>query len=148
MSNFAVVGRPDLLAAAFGDKLATSQQAFDELTVGIERGRLPDLDWSWLPVWTLQATEIPRYRQLLSVLNAGESACLAIALNRGCRFVTDDRDARDFAHQLQIPLSGTLGILVRLVDIGALDLEQADALLAKMIQSGYRFPVVSLRELV
>ena len=63
MSNFAVVERPDLLRIAFNDELATSRQAFGELTAGVRRGKLPDLDWSWLPIWTLQTAETPRYRQ-------------------------------------------------------------------------------------
>ena len=54
MSNFAVVERPDLLRIAFDDKLATSRQAFDELTAGVRQGKLPDLDWSWFPMWSVQ----------------------------------------------------------------------------------------------
>gem|GEM_PF-2941754 len=52
MSNFAAIERPDLLRTAFGSRLATSQQAFDELQAGVRLDRLPSLDWSWLPVWT------------------------------------------------------------------------------------------------
>lgn len=40
MSNFAVVQRPDLLRRAFGDTLATSQQAFAELKAGVRVGLL------------------------------------------------------------------------------------------------------------
>lgn len=148
MSNFAVVERPDLLRIAFNDELATSRQAFGELTAGVRRGKLPDLDWSWLPIWTLQTAETPRYRQLLYTLNAGEAACLAMALYRGCRIVTDDRDARTLAHQLQVPLTGTLGTLMRLVDVGSLNLQEADALLSRMIAARFRSPVLSLRELL
>lgn len=146
LSNYAVVQRPDLLRTAFNDRLATSQQAFAELAAGMQRGKLPDIDWSWLPIWTLKAVEIPHYQQFLRRLNAGEAACLAIALGRECRVVTDDRDAREMAHRLRIPLSGTLGVLVRLVDIGSLSPEQADGFLAQMITAGYRSPVASLHE--
>jgi predicted nucleic acid-binding protein len=105
MSNFAIVRHPDLLRAAFGDKLATSQQAFDELRAGVAAGILPDLDWTWLPVWNLKPAEMSRYRQILRRLNAGEAACLAMAMERECRVLTDDRDARELARHLQIPLS-------------------------------------------
>ena len=71
MSNFAVIERPDLLPTAFGSKLATSQQAFDELQADVRLGKLPSLDWSWLPVWTLEEGEGPYYHRLLSRLNAG-----------------------------------------------------------------------------
>jgi predicted nucleic acid-binding protein len=137
LSNFATVRRPDLLRAAFGDQLATARQAFDELQAGVRQGSLPDLDWSWLPVWSLDEAELPRYHDFLRTLNAGEAACL-----------TDARDAREMAHRLRIPLSGTLGILVRLVDLGVLPLDEADGLLAQMIAANYRSPVTSLRELL
>ena len=147
MSNFCFVERPDLLRTTFGDGVATPQQAFSELIAGVQQGKLPDLDWSWLPIWTLEAIETPHFQQFLRRLNAGEAACLAMAIHRGCRVVTDDRDAREFAHRLRIPLSGTLGVLVRLTDIRSLSLEQADTLLSRMIAAGYRSPVVSLQAL-
>ncbi len=54
MSNFAVVQRPDLLRIAFGNTLATPQQAFDELQAGVHAGKLPRLDWNGCPYghWT------------------------------------------------------------------------------------------------
>lgn len=148
MSNFAAIERPDLLRTAFGSRLATSQQAFDELQAGMRLGKVPGLDWSWLPVWTLEEEEGPYYHRLLSRLNAGEAACLAMALIRNCRILTDDRDAREFARHLKIPLSGTLGVLVRLIDLGVLNLDDADALLSQMMTAGYRSPVTSLQDLV
>jgi predicted nucleic acid-binding protein len=42
LSNFAVVERPDLLRTTFGGEAATPQQAFSELTAGVQRGKLPD----------------------------------------------------------------------------------------------------------
>ena len=71
-----------------------------------------------------------------------------MALHRGCQVVTDDRDARELAHQLRIPLTGTLGTLMRLVDIGSLEVEEADILLSRMIAARFRSPVLSLRELL
>ena len=62
--------------------------------------------------------------------------------------LTDDRDARELARHLQVPLSGTLGVLTRLVDIEHLSLEEADSLLLRMIASGYRSPVTSLRDII
>jgi hypothetical protein len=49
---------------------------------------------------------------------------------------------------LKIPLSGTLGVLVRLIDLGVLNLDDADALLSQMMTAGYRSPVASLQDLV
>lgn len=148
MSNFAGVERHDLLRIAFGDTLATAQQAFDELEAGVRAGKLPSLDWQWLPIWTLDAAEMPRYNELLRSLNVGEAACLAMAITRGCRVLTDDRDARELSRHLRIPISGTLGVLTRLVDIGHFTLDKADNLLLQMIATGYRSPVSSLRNII
>ena len=71
-----------------------------------------------------------------------------MAQNRGCRILTDDRDAREIARRLRIPLSGTLGVLVRLIDIGVLRLDDADACLSQMLAAGYRSPITSLQDLV
>jgi len=61
---------------------------------------------------------------------------------------TDDRDAREIAADMQIPVSGTLGLLVRLVDQGALSLQEADDPLRRMIASGYRSPVTQLADIM
>jgi predicted nucleic acid-binding protein len=114
----------------------------------VRLGKLPSLDWSWLPIWTLEEEEVPYYHRLLSRLNPGEAACLAMALIRKGRILTDDRDAREFARHLTIPLSGTLGVLARLIDLGVLNLDDADALLSQMMTAGYRSPVTSLQDLV
>lgn len=148
LSNFTIVRRPDLLRTAFGENLATPQQAFSELQVGIQTGKLVNIDWQWLTIWTLQETEVHHYQQFLQRLNAGEAACLAMALERNCRVLTDDRDAREFARRLQIPLSGTLGVLVRLIDIKQLTVDQGDQLLHKMLAAGYRSPVTSLQAIL
>jgi predicted nucleic acid-binding protein len=71
-----------------------------------------------------------------------------MALVRSCQFLNDDRDARELAGLFRIPISGTLGVLTRLIDIGSLDLDEADALLTQMITAGYRSPVASLVEIL
>jgi predicted nucleic acid-binding protein len=144
LSNFAIVQRPELLRVAFGDVLATSEDVFEELNAGILSGKLPALDWSWLPIWTLDDAERVHYERFLQTLNAGEASCLAMALGRNCQFLTDDRDARELAGRLQVPISGTLGVLIRLVDIDAIELREAELLLTAMIAAGYRSPTASL----
>lgn len=68
--------------------------------------------------------------------------------HQGYRVFTDDRDARKMARQMGIPISGTFGLLVRLVDQGTLSLTDADALLSQMIAAGYRAPLTSLATLL
>lgn len=150
LSNFTAVERSDLVRLALGDTVATTEAAWGELQAGIRIGKLPAHDWSWLTILPLADDEKPLYHRFFQHLNAGEAACLAIAVSRGkCCVFTDDRDARDMAAGRRIPVSGTLGILLRLVDLKILSLSEADALLAKMIAANnYRSPVDSLAELL
>ena len=78
----------------------------------------------------------------------GEAASLAIAIHRGYRFLTDDRAARRYAAWAGVPVTGTLGVLMQLVDQGMLTLDDANDLLQGMIsRAGYRSPVTDLRML-
>jgi predicted nucleic acid-binding protein len=95
----------------------------------------------------LGAEEEALYQELLEHINAGEASCLAVAAYRGGRVLTDDRDARKLAAQLKIPISGTLGALLRLVQNHALSLPEANELLGQMIAHGYRSPINKLEDL-
>lgn len=148
LSNFTSVGRPDLVRLALGEDGATTKAVWDELQAGILIGKLPVQDWSWLPILTLTATEISLYTLFTQYLNAGEASCLAIAESRQGRVLTDDRDARHLAARRNIPVSGTLGLIIRLIDLQALTLVDGDALLARMIQAGYHSPIASLQQLL
>lgn len=148
LSNFTAIERSDLVRVALGEDAATSEAAWAELQAGIRIGKLPSQDWSWLPILSLTEAEMPLYHLLLERLNAGEASCLAIAATRGCRVFTDDRDARELAARWRIPISGTLGLLMRLIELKVLPLAEGDALLVGMITAGYRSPVTSLQELL
>jgi len=148
LSNFAIIQRPTLIKTALGDTAAAVKEVIDELRKGVEKGAIPDVDWSWLVIISMTRDEQATYRALLKRINKGEAACLAVASARGARVLTDDRDARKIAAEMQIPVSGTLGILVRLIDLGCLSVQDADALLAQMIAAGYFSPIRSLTEIL
>jgi predicted nucleic acid-binding protein len=148
LSNFALVGRSDLLQQALGTAAATTAQAMAEFETGVKLGRIPTTDWKWLPTLTLSPVEKDLYQQLLQRLNAGEAACLAMAAHRQARVLTDDRDARALAAQMRISVSGTVGMLVRLVKTERLTLSEANHLLKQMIGHGYHSPVEALQELL
>jgi predicted nucleic acid-binding protein len=67
---------------------------------------------------------------------------------RGCRFASDDADARAAARRLGVSVTGTLGILALDVRCELLTLAQANALLADMVAAGYRSPMERLDTLV
>ena len=148
LSNFTVVERPEFVQMALGEGANTVEAVWKELLAGIENGSLPPVDWSWLPKLTLSEEENTLCLSLQKRLNKGEAACLAVAANRGGKVFTDDWDARQIALEMQIPVSGTLGILMRLVDGHYLSIEGGDEMLALMIEQGYFSPVRSLRELL
>lgn len=148
LSNFAHVQRPDLLQWALKEDAATTPGVMAELKAGEALGLVPPCNWSWLP--TLEPTD-EEYRlaaALLQQLDPGEAECLAVAQLRQCKFFSDDFAARRLARQRGLTVSGTLGILLVLVDEKRLSPEEADHLLAIMIHHGYRSPVNSLRLLL
>lgn len=147
LSNFATVHRVELIRAAIEDA-ATVSLVLDEYRAGVRLGRVPPEDWSWLSVHTLTTEEQELLAKLRLRLNDGEAACLAVAAIRHARIVTDDHDAREIAAKMRVAVSGTIGLLVRLVDIDALPMPQADRLLGEMIAAGYRSPITKLAQLL
>jgi predicted nucleic acid-binding protein len=145
--NFALVGRTEWLSNLWSDQLITTEQVKAELQVGIQLGRIPETDWSWLTVVQLTEPEMESSRGLVPPLDKGEATCLAVARSRGYAFLTDDRVARREARRWGVPLSGTIGALVSLIDEGHTSRAEADQALQEMIAVGYHSPVQSLAEL-
>jgi hypothetical protein len=73
---------------------------------------------------------------------AGEAEAMAIARTRGWVLATDDGAARRFAQNQSIRLTGSAGILIKAVQQGIVRLTEADALHARMIDEGYRSPLL------
>ena len=147
LSNFALVGHIDLLPKVLGAKVPTTPHVMGEFNDGVSRGRLPKTNFDWLELITLEAQEEIHLQKLVARVNVGEASCLAVASYRNGRFLTDDRDARKLAAQLQVPISGTLGILQRLVKLDLMTVATANQILSSMIAKGYRSPVRTLDEL-
>ncbi len=145
LSNFAHIEQLDLLAGALPDA-STTPQVIAEIRQGAATGRLPSGNWDWLTVVSLSADEQAHFERIRLVLDDGEASCLAVVLVRGGTIFTDDRDARQYAQRLGLPISGTLGVLALLVRGRRLTLAQADRLLQAMIQAGYHSPIKSLGE--
>jgi len=148
ISNFALVGRIEWLHNLWPDELITTGQAMAELWAGVRIGRIPETDWSFLTVLSLTDTEGELSQELIPPLDEGEATCLALARSRGYAFLTDDRVARREARRWGVPLSGTIGVLMSLVDEGHILPEEADEALQEMVALGYHSPVRSLAELL
>ena len=148
LSNFAHLQRSDLIYAALGKDLATTPMAMAELRTGEAGGSVPTCDWTWLAVLELSQAEQTLAAEFSRQLDPGETECLAVAVTRQCKFLSDDFAARRLAKQRGLQVSGTIGILLVLIDQRYLTLQAADDLLRTLILAGYHSPVKSLGELL
>lgn len=148
LSNFAHIRRADLLRLALGEEAATTPAVIPELRAGEALGLVPSCDWNWLTILEPTDEERRLAADLERQVDPGEAECLAVAQMRQCKFFSDDFAVRRLARQRGLVVSGTLGVLLALVDEKNLSLEEADSLLTIMISRGYRSPVRSLQELL
>ena len=146
LSNFAHIGRPDLLRLALPDA-ATTPQVLVELERGRTSGHLPDCDWNWLKIVALSPAEEAHLNRIRRFLGDGEASCIAVVVERGGVLFTDDLDARRYAVRCGLSVSGTLGVLALLVRDGHLSVQEADLYLERMRAAGYRCPVKSVAEI-
>jgi predicted nucleic acid-binding protein len=147
LTNFALVGRPDMVLCLWPDTACTTPAVQSEYQVGAAAGLVPGETWADLPMVALTAAEATFAAELPPRLGAGERTCLAVALHRHGLLVSDDQDARAAARRYEVPVTGTLGILMLGIRHGHLAGDEADALLKEMIAAGYRSPVTNLDEL-
>ncbi len=105
LSNFAAVGRLELLKAQYRDAAFITVEVGDELRKGVKAGYVylepilqqlenvsPD---GWLCLLGPESPDEHRLRsEFDQFLDAGEASCLALAISRGLTFVTDDLAAR------------------------------------------------------
>jgi predicted nucleic acid-binding protein len=146
LNNFAQIRRPDLLRLAYRD-LSAPTPVWNELERGVRRGLVPACDWFWLKIIELTEPEQDRADEIGRDLGAGEAACIAAAVSRRFLMLSDDWEARKLGRSIGLEVSGSLGVLDRLVLKQVLSLEEADALLAEMVLHGFRSPYQSLREI-
>jgi predicted nucleic acid-binding protein len=159
LSNLAAVGRLDLLEKRYRKVGLTTIEVSDELRRGLQAGYgylenvLKQIQaispGGWLRVAAPESAAEHQLRgEFDLLLGPGEASCLALAISRGLVLVTDDLAARQLAQDRDVPLTGTVGILLALVRDGVLSLAEANVILAEMIERRYRSPVDRLDELI
>jgi len=146
LSNVAYVERPELLRQAF-DSLVAPAAVMAEWREGVRLGRVPAVEWPWLPEIELTAAERLAAEEFGHTLGQGEAACLALASSRGWMVLTDDQNARKAARKAGLVVSGTLGALMNLYHLKIISVAEGDLPLSGMMLRGYRSPVDSLSEL-
>jgi len=157
LSNFASIGRVDLLDKLCAGHAFTTIEVLEELNRGVEKGyrfleplaKSVEGPGGWLKVLVSESLEEGLLRQQLDeFLHPGEASCIVFAQSRAMVLVTDDLAARALAAQLGIALTGPVGLLVESIRAGLLALEDGNALLTNMIDSSYRSPCAHLDELL
>ncbi len=148
LSNFSHARRPDVVRHVSRGHALTTPTVMAELRAGVEHYGVPECDWSWLTVVALTSEEQQKANEWALALDPGESEALAVALHRGGTFCSDDLAARRMATHLGVPVCGTIGVLIRAVREGVLDLPIADGILRLMRTRGYRAPIDSLQDVL
>lgn len=106
------IGRLNLLEYLFGEVWVTNEVAKEYGT------ELP----SFISVHDPKI--INKQRELLLILDEGEAASIALAIeNPGCRIIIDEKKGRRVALELGLDLTGTLGVLIEASDRGFIHLD-------------------------
>ena len=142
-SNLAYLGHVDRLRILV--RPVTPKAVRDELVAGSEL--YPFLTDATTALSTeIQVVEMDEgsrvvFEQLRDRLDRGEAECLAIAETHDGLLVTDDGAARQLARDRDIRVTGTIGVLIELVDDDVIDEDTADAWLERLIdETDYRVP--------
>lgn len=151
ISNFAKAGQLDLLRSMYYDSACCTGFVVAEVLRGFRQGHtdLEGLVQLLTDGWPRQeelATSSERrlYASIAVSLGDGESSCLALAAQRGYVFACADRMARSEAVRLKIPLTGTVGILIKAIRLNVIDLKKANSILKRMVQAGFYSPVAKI----
>lgn len=156
LSNFALSGSLSLLKSLYPRSAFISDMVVLENLRGIQKGHAAlsavrrAVTEGWIREVSFSGPEEKRLFETLSVsLGIGEASCIAIACRRGYVFACDDRAARKEAALCGVRLTGSVGILVKAVRVGVVDLRKANGILKKMVDQGFYAPVEKLtREMV
>jgi hypothetical protein len=113
------IGRLDLLRELFGEVIIPLAVEAEFLAIdrSVRERSLADSPW----VRTVGLAQ-PRRALAFAGLDQGEAEVLALAEERDARLVVlDERKARRFAERLELPLTGTLGLLLSAKETGLID---------------------------
>lgn len=161
LSNFALVQFFEVLRRLYEGRAFICRSVFQEIQAGIESGwKYPQLrsrtrlqavnqalEEGWLQFPNSDVNPSDEVLELRLALEygqrfgAGEAEAMAIARTRGWILATDDGEARRFSQERGIRLTGSLGILIKATQQQVVQITEADALHARMIDEGYRSPL-------
>lgn len=153
LSNFLLSDAIFVLEKRYTGQAVLTSEVFDELSAGFSE--FPDLRAiqeavrnQTFALQSLSTTEYEVYSGMINHLGKGEASCIAMAHKRNGVVMTDDRAARKQCSQLNIPFTGTIGVLKASYLDKQIDLEQADLILHRMIAQGFYAPVRNISDVV
>lgn len=151
--NLAIVDRLDLLGVFPDLRFSAPRVVFDEVLSPRERilvdravacGLLPEIAFDDVDALSL-------FSQLLRIMEQGEAACLALAVQHGAWVASDEKRAfRREAERLLGPGSivSTPGLIVLAIRRKILTLEEADSIKGVLEQRRFRMTFGSFSEVV
>ena len=153
LSNFLLADSVFLLEIRYKQKAVITSQVYDEISAGVAKypklKPINDLITNNIfKLYTLTQKEHELYSELIGHLGKGEASCIAIAKEKSVIVVTDDRTARRQCAQMNILVTGTLGILKASLLDNQISLNQANEILLKMINFGFYSPVRRMGDII
>jgi len=143
LSNFAYVDRVDLLETL--PRVCTVPEVRAELRAGVAsyshlQHALDHLG-DGIPVVEIDESTAEVVRELESRLDPEEAEAFAVAETCDGTLVTDDGPARTLARNADIPVTGSIGVLIRVVEDERIEASTADSWLKQWIdETDYRAP--------
>lgn len=136
ISELAKVNYLNLLPKLFG-RVMIPQGVHDELTTGNHPAALRVRELSWLDVVTVNNRLVVKELQQVGNLDLGESEAIALAEEMNAdRLLIDEKAARRVATARNLPIIGTMGVLLLGKRQG--ELENVKDVLDQMQQQGTR----------
>jgi len=153
LSNFLLSESSSILKERYNRRGIVTSEVFDEISSGFveypKLGIIQDLIHEQaIILQPLSISEYGDYQGLINHLGKGEASCIALAKKKNVVVMTDDRAARMQCAQMNIPFSGTLGILKASYLDQQIDLEEADSILHRMTSHGFYSPVRNISDIV
>lgn len=147
------LGELDLLDQVFDDVLVPEPVRTEVVDRGRETGYgdafvVAEATEEYLAVQELAgetAEHATRLRERTG-LGAGESAAIALAATVDARCLTDDHAARSTAETLDVPVGGTIFLLLRGLEAGRYSLEDYERQLGALDDHGFRLSASLYRE--
>ncbi len=155
LSNFALSQSIFILKSCYSRQAYITSFVMAEILKGLLKGykELSDIKMALSEGWLIEtplkgSKEKVLFEMLSTSLGSGESSSIAVAKNRGLTFASDDLVARREALLLNVPLTGTVGILIRAVNNKVINLHRGETILSRMKEHGFYTPIESIGALI